>query len=167
MPTDAKPKANRILIPCRDSKCSLRALRTAIEIGRETGAIVEMLNVYRVSTWAAASTTDTDSLYAAFKERAEAECSSLRSKVDFKGVDLTTACIHEADNEAVRVIIARRERFDADLIVIGARGRTGAAGVLLGTVTEQLIKKSPVPVLAVKKKGECLSVVKALQEIWT
>ena len=46
--------------------------------------------------------------------------------------------------------------------MIGARGRTGAAGVLLGTVTEQLIRKSPSPVLAVKKKGECLGVLRAL-----
>ena len=46
--------------------------------------------------------------------------------------------------------------------MIGARGRTGTAGVLLGTVTEQLIRKSPSPVLAVKKKGECLGVLRAL-----
>ena len=47
-------------------------------------------------------------------------------------------------------------------VVIGARGRTGAAGVLLGTVTEHLILKSPSPVLAVKKKGECIGVLRAL-----
>ncbi len=47
-------------------------------------------------------------------------------------------------------------------VVIGARGRTGAAGVLLGTVTEQLIRQSPAPVLAVKKKGECIGLLRAL-----
>ncbi len=47
-------------------------------------------------------------------------------------------------------------------VVIGARGRTGAAGVLLGTVTEQLIRRSPSPVLAVKRKGECLGLLRAL-----
>jgi nucleotide-binding universal stress UspA family protein len=51
------------------------------------------------------------------------------------------------------------------LIVIGARGRTGAAGILLGTVTEQLIRVSPVPVLAIKNKGECIGVLRALQQL--
>lgn len=49
--------------------------------------------------------------------------------------------------------------------MIGSRGRTGAAGVLLGRVTEQLIRKSTVPVLAAKKKGECIGVLRALLEL--
>ena len=62
----------------------------------------------------------------------------------------------------VSVILDALAPVAADLVVIGARGRTGAAGVMLGTVTEQLIRESPVPVLAVKKKGECLGILRAL-----
>ena len=39
---------------------------------------------------------------------------------------------------------------------------TGAAGVLLGTLTEQLIRESPSPVLAVKKKGECVGLLRVM-----
>lgn len=37
-----------------------------------------------------------------------------------------------------------------------------AAGILLGKVTERLIRQSAVPLLAVKKKGECIGVLEAL-----
>ncbi|UCE62029.1 MAG: universal stress protein, partial [Phycisphaerales bacterium] len=65
----------------------------------------------------------------------------------------------------VPVILEELGSGQGRAVVIGARGRTGAAGVLLGTVTEQLIRRSPSPVLAVKKKGECLGVLRALLAI--
>lgn len=56
------------------------------------------------------------------------------------------------------VIVAEAEREQADLIVMGTRGRTGLTHVLLGTVAEAVIRKAPCPVLAVqikiKRKGE-------------
>jgi nucleotide-binding universal stress UspA family protein len=74
-------------------------------------------------------------------------------------------CLPDHRLDPVKVILERCKKTSCDLIVIGARGRTGAAGILLGTVTEQLIRVSPVPVLAIKKKGECIGVLRALQQL--
>ncbi len=71
-------------------------------------------------------------------------------------------CAPDLHDKPVPIILEAIDRLAADAVVIGARGRTGAAGVLLGKVTEQLIRESPVPVLAVKKKGECLGILRAL-----
>lgn len=49
-----------------------------------------------------------------------------------------------------------------DLIVVGSRGRTAAAAVMLGSVTENLIRMTNVPILAVKKKGENMTLLEAL-----
>lgn len=48
------------------------------------------------------------------------------------------------------------------MIVIGAKGRSLAASVLLGSVNEKLIETTHVPILAVKKKGSGMGFLEAL-----
>jgi universal stress protein A len=42
---------------------------------------------------------------------------------------------------------------DIDLIVIGTHGRSGLMHVLMGSVAERIVRKSPCPVLTVKPEG--------------
>ncbi len=44
-------------------------------------------------------------------------------------------------------------RYGADLVVVGTRGRTGLAVLLLGTTAERVIRESTVAVLAIKPAG--------------
>ena len=48
------------------------------------------------------------------------------------------------------VIEEEVERQQADLIVIGSRGRTGLKHMLLGSIAERVVQKAPCPVLTVK-----------------
>jgi nucleotide-binding universal stress UspA family protein len=43
---------------------------------------------------------------------------------------------------------------DADLIVAGTHGRTGAVRLVVGSVAESIVRTSPVPVLLVPKHAE-------------
>jgi len=47
-------------------------------------------------------------------------------------------------------ILAYAQRFGADLIVMGTHGRSGFEHLLLGSVAEIVLRKSPVPVLVVR-----------------
>jgi nucleotide-binding universal stress UspA family protein len=38
----------------------------------------------------------------------------------------------------------------SDLIVLGTHGRTGLAHLLIGSVAEKVVRKSPVPVLTIR-----------------
>ncbi|MFQ5804263.1 MAG: universal stress protein [Candidatus Methylomirabilales bacterium] len=49
-------------------------------------------------------------------------------------------------------IVAEARAEEADLIIVGTRGRSGLPHVLLGSVAAAVIRKAPCPVLAVKVK---------------
>lgn len=163
MPENAVLDAGPILVPARDSECSANALEVACEIARNLQTGVVCLNVFRVRSPKAGHPMETHQ--ARLAQVAADECQRLYRRIDAGGVPLETRCEADLYGRPVPRILDVIGEISPRLVVIGARGRTGAAGVLLGKVTEQLIQHSPVPVLAVKRKGECLGVLQALLQL--
>ncbi|PYE51854.1 universal stress protein [Deinococcus yavapaiensis] len=52
--------------------------------------------------------------------------------------------------EPVSGILNVADRWNADLIVMGTHGRTGLAHFFAGSVTERMVRESPIPVLTVR-----------------
>ncbi|OPX99196.1 MAG: hypothetical protein A4E62_02331 [Syntrophorhabdus sp. PtaU1.Bin002] len=46
---------------------------------------------------------------------------------------------------------------DIDLVVIGTHGRSGIEHILIGSVAEKVVRKSPCPVLTIRPKGKTFS----------
>jgi nucleotide-binding universal stress UspA family protein len=81
-------------------------------------------------------------------------------QLDLQGL---TAVPHFMEGENVPGIIGERaEALEADLVVIGTRGHSSSSIVLMGSVAEELVRWARVPVLAVKRKGATLSLLKAM-----
>jgi len=51
------------------------------------------------------------------------------------------------------------------MVVMGARGRSPIAALLIGSVTEHVIQTSNVPVIAVKKKGANLKFMETVFQL--
>jgi nucleotide-binding universal stress UspA family protein len=51
---------------------------------------------------------------------------------------------------ATEVILETADEYKADLIVMGTHGRSGIGRLLLGSVTEEVLRKAACPVLTVK-----------------
>ncbi|CAI50603.1 UspA domain protein [Natronomonas pharaonis DSM 2160] len=66
---------------------------------------------------------------------------------DDRGVSVATAA--EIGRPA-RVIIDATENEDIDHVVIGSHGRDGISRILLGSVAETVVRRSPVPVTVVR-----------------
>jgi nucleotide-binding universal stress UspA family protein len=84
-------------------------------------------------------------------------------KVDLKGITATP--IFKLEKKEYKGIEEVIEEHDIDLIILGARGRKAGVGVLLGSVTEHLIRTTTIPLLAVKKKGTGMSLLEALLKL--
>jgi nucleotide-binding universal stress UspA family protein len=82
--------------------------------------------------------------------------------IDLRGVEIVPRFVEAPSvSEAVQRLI--REE-DADLVVMGTRGRSRAAAVLLGSETEQVIIESRIPILAVKHFGASRTLLDILLE---
>jgi nucleotide-binding universal stress UspA family protein len=76
------------------------------------------------------------------KGHAERNYREFIEKIDLKGLSVTPLYrLAKKEYKGIEEVIKERQ---ASLVVIGARGRKAGAGILLGSVTEHLIK-TPFP----------------------
>ncbi len=85
----------------------------------------------------------------------------LRSKIESQiaelsadGVAATVEWTKSKVGGAAHAIAEVAERENADVIVVGTRGHTALAGLLLGSVTQRLLHIAPCPVLAVPESRD-------------
>jgi nucleotide-binding universal stress UspA family protein len=143
----------RILCPIDFSDFSRRALDHAVSISRWYESTITLLHVCRavvpVAAYAPAigvlpsvalTPEDRDALLAAMKRFAEGEAGT-NVPIELDIVEGSTAA----------AIIAKADTMQADLLVMGTHGRSGFEHLVLGSVTEKVLRKATCPVLTVPK----------------
>ena len=95
-----------------------------------------------------------EAMYVDFEEierRQQAETERIfataRELADDHDVELET--VTETGRPA-RAIVAYAEEHDVDHVVVGSHGRSGMDRILLGSVAELVVRRSPVPVTVVR-----------------
>ena len=136
----------KILVATDFSTGSDEALDEAIEIGKPSGAEVEVLHVLELAEefpfGMAYAGADYGMLYASIDK----QLSERADRVTAGGLRCTTKIVEGA---AVTEITQRGRDIGADLIVVGTHGRTGIAHAMLGSVAERVVRRASCPVLTV------------------
>ena len=83
-------------------------------------------------------------------KNASSQLDDLKGRAELRGIAVTTRMAAGIPSEEV-IAAARAE--DSDLVVVGTRGKTGLAHVLLGSTAERVIRGAPCPVLAVRTES--------------
>jgi nucleotide-binding universal stress UspA family protein len=137
-----------ILVPVDYSEPSRRALELALSLSES--AEVTVVHAWDRPSYVgeqqiAHADGSRRSLSELIRENAEREMTEFLARVSsgkaFKHRLLT--------GDPVTAIIGEASKPGYDVLVVGTHGRTGMTKLLLGSVTEKLIRLSPIPVLTV------------------
>lgn len=167
VPAGFDQKIRKLLVPVDFSDYSKIAVEEAITIAGTRDHSVEIVcqNVYHVP----AGYTYTGKTFREFakimEKNAEKDFKNFIQKVDTRGVKITPVYSLDAYDDPVREIYKKSKVIRADLVVIGARGRTPATALFLGSMAERLIRKGfKIPLLIVRPKGKNAGIIEYLME---
>lgn len=136
-----------ILVPTDGSENAERAIEHATMLADVYGSTVHGVFVVNL-TYAAdfEGGIDSESVLRAMEREGEEAVESLESAVAENGIDVTTDILR---GRPASRITAYAEENDVDLVVMGTQGRSGVSRLLLGSVTESVLRHSGRPVLTV------------------
>jgi nucleotide-binding universal stress UspA family protein len=140
----------RILCPVDFSDHSRHALDHAAMLARWYESTVDVLYVHPIVPVAASAPGAPLYTPLMTTERDRDELlRSMRSFADSRpGDDLVVHC-DVIEGSAAPVILDRARELSSDLIVMGTHGRSGFERLLLGSITEKVLRKASCPVLSV------------------
>lgn len=148
--TPAPFRLKQILVPIDFSDCAKKALRYAIPLAKEHQADITLLYVvppdYAVGEYGG---IDYAALQAETNASSERELAVLA--VDEVRGEVSADTLVRSGSPAFEIIEAAKS-LPADVIVISTHGRTGLKHALLGSVTEQVVRFAPCPVLVVRER---------------
>ena len=137
-------KIDKFLVPLDGSKNSLRGLKFALDLARQSGASIIGLNVYSFPTFVKTSVDLINKKKDHSKKIIDqSDKLSKKAKVSFSGLIRTGENIGKS-------IVAIAQSHKVDMIIIGSRGPDPEGGLFLGSVANYVIHKSKVPVTIIK-----------------
>jgi nucleotide-binding universal stress UspA family protein len=141
-------KMKVILVPVDGSENSDRAVRHALDLaGTGLAAELHLLNVQPNLGGAVSSFVSREQVQSHHRDEGN---KALASAVELARQASVDAKIHIGVGRQGEVVHDYVRKLGAGLVVMGTRGHTGLAGILLGSVAQDVIDKVEVPVTLVK-----------------
>lgn len=147
-------QVRQILVPIDFSDHSMKALRTATELGGTFGAKLVLLHALHLGIFfggAEEPVVPPQDFFETLRTGASQRLEKLAQDVRAKGVPVE---VRVSEAPAVEAILAAAREPGIDLIVMSTHGLTGLKHLLLGSVAERILQLAPCPVLSVKREED-------------
>lgn len=157
-------RIEKVLVPLDFSEHSKLIFEFADRICTDLGSTIVGLHIYEVPH----GYYKTGKSYEEFAEIMKGHAQNDFKKFVKKHIEKEFECHFILDDErhAGELIIDSAKEYGADLIIMGSKGRTASASILLGSVAEKLVQvNNEIPMLILKKKGENMGFFEALFKI--
>ena len=142
----------RIVVGVDGSDSAHEALGWALTEARLRGAELEVVHAWQYPTvYTGGASFEPTYDVGDLEVAAKAALDAIMSKVDASGLaaPVKETCV---SGTAAGVLIHAAKA--ADLLVVGSRGRGGFAGLLLGSVSQQVVHHAPCPVVIIPNPSQ-------------
>ncbi|MEX2567237.1 MAG: universal stress protein [Cyclobacteriaceae bacterium] len=154
----------KILLPIDFSAYSIMTIQLAKEISQKTGGEIICCHLYEVPVGYSKTGKSFEEFSAIMLENAKKVYEKFIEENKLPALDCTFILKQKKDE--VENILMYSMDHKIDLIIIGSRGRTQSAAILLGSVAEKMVdSNNEIPMLVLKKKGESMGFLEALFKI--
>ncbi len=152
----------RMLVPTDFSPASDIAFTYAVDMAAREGSTLHLLHVLDEASFATAYPdgfyVELPGIRAQLTDEANARLQDLVARCAAENVEATTEL---AVGRAARIIVQTATTRGTDLIVIGTHGRSGFAHLMLGSVTERVVRMAPCAVLTVRDTSRIADAITA------
>ena len=164
VPPGARAVIDRILVPVDFSDHAADAVDVALAFA-EASALeeVHLLHVYDVPTTCLKLGLTYEQFRTNIRQHAEERFRTFAERLPTRGLRLVPHLVRGED--VTRTVHEQAEALGANLVVIGTRGRSASAAILLGSTAERVVRTARVPVVAVKRKGATIGLLEALFDL--
>lgn len=152
----ATAKIDNLIVPIDFSEHSKLALSYAAELARPHGAKIQLLHVVEETVYPdfylpvlPSGDIVTEKLVSQANQRLEQLAADVADGVESEAFVKTGRAAHEIADFV--------KEQDAEMVVIASHGLTGLSHVLLGSVTESVVRRADCPVFTVKAFGKKLA----------
>ncbi|WP_268036692.1 universal stress protein [Algoriphagus sp. PAP.12] len=167
VPENSVAKLSKILVPSDFSEYSKDALEEAIMIANKHGNVeIVCQNVFTVPSGYHFTGKSYEEFTQIMQMHAEINYKKFIRKIDTKGVKITPIYTKDEDDDPVQEIVSKAMEIEADGIIIGAKGRTAATALFIGSMAERLIQyNDSMPLLVTRPKGKNAGILDYILEI--
>ncbi len=139
-----------IVIATDGSENTRKAISYGIKIAKLSGATVHALYVMDTSSVSQSWTAGKEIIYEILKKEGQKATSKVKECGEASDVEVKEVIL---EGHPSREIIDFAEDNEIDLIVMGTLGKTGLDKFLMGSVAENVVRNSKVPVMIVRGEG--------------
>lgn len=140
-----------IVIATDGSENTQKAISYGIMLAKLSGATVHALHVMDTSSFSQSWTAGKEIIYEILEKEGQKATFKVKECGEASGVEVKEVVL---DGHPGREIIDFAENNDIDLIVMGTLGKTGLNRFLMGSVAENVVRNSKVPVLVVRSEEQ-------------
>ena len=167
VPENSQPKVQKILVPSDFSDYSKDALEEAIMIAEKHGNVeIVCQNVFSIPSGYHFTGKSYEEFTQIMQMHAEIAYKKFIRKINTKGIKITPVYTKDEDDDPVQEIVNKALEINADGIIIGAKGRTAATALFIGSMAERLIQfNDSLPLLVTRPKGKNAGILDYILEI--
>ncbi len=165
VPEKAKAEIKRLFMPVDFSSFSKMAMDYALVFSQNIFIEIDLLHIYKPTTGRHVLQKSAEQMADVMEEGARLQYFDFMQQYDHLQIPMVTPLFAHDETRRLseKICYTMAVEQNADLIMLGSRGRTEAAATLMGSFAEQLLRENAtIPILILKGKRKNLNMMSAI-----